>query len=61
MKLAPNRDKFMEVIRLLVELLTTMQILRNFAGPFLKENHDFVVWLLVPETQIQCLVTFHPL
>jgi hypothetical protein len=46
MKLAPNRDKFMEVIRGTGDINADIEKFCTTFSPFLKENHDFLVCVL---------------
>ena len=43
MKLAPNRDKFMEVISGTGDIKADIEKFCTTFHPFLKENHDFLV------------------
>ena len=44
MKLAPNREKFMEVISGTGDIKADIEKFCTTFHPFLKENHDFLVW-----------------
>jgi hypothetical protein len=44
MKLAPNRDKFMEVISGTGDINADIEKFCTTFSPFLKENHEFLVW-----------------
>jgi hypothetical protein len=44
MKLSPNRDKFMEVISGTGDINADMEKFCTTFSPFLKENHEFLVW-----------------
>lgn len=44
MKLAPNKDKFMEVISGTGDIKADIEKFCTTFYPFLKENHDFLVW-----------------
>jgi hypothetical protein len=46
MKLAPNRDKFMEVISGTGDINADIEKFCTTFSPFLKENHEFLVYLL---------------